>query len=205
MLSTIGRTKSKWLSVQLISRALSASPSGVCLRTPLVINSGLQNGGPPCWADTRFDTQVRGDIQGEICLEFHRGINCEHETAQCHSFRTSEPACPGTVKNGRYKDFSAALQDAAWNFFVGAGDPIRRVWCHSRGGGKGGQKRLRPHCPEAEVRETEGLETPLMIYRAKCFERRYRKLAGQQKYRADNCPSLNLRHLSVIHHLTRPV
>ena len=28
------------------------------------------------------------------------------------------------VKNGRYKDFSAALQDAAWNFFVGPPSPF---------------------------------------------------------------------------------
>jgi hypothetical protein len=29
------------------------------------------------------------------------------------------------VKNGRYKDFSAALQDAAWNFFYGPPSPFQ--------------------------------------------------------------------------------
>ena len=28
------------------------------------------------------------------------------------------------VKSGRYKDFSAALQDAAWNFFYGLPSPF---------------------------------------------------------------------------------
>ena len=28
------------------------------------------------------------------------------------------------VKNGRYKDFSAALQDAAWNYFYGPPRPF---------------------------------------------------------------------------------
>ena len=28
------------------------------------------------------------------------------------------------VELGRYKDFSAALQDAAWNYFIGAGWPF---------------------------------------------------------------------------------
>lgn len=28
------------------------------------------------------------------------------------------------VKNGRYKDFSAAMQDAAWNYFVQSPSPF---------------------------------------------------------------------------------
>ena len=28
------------------------------------------------------------------------------------------------VELGRYKDYSAAIQDAAWNFFIGAGSPF---------------------------------------------------------------------------------
>jgi hypothetical protein len=28
------------------------------------------------------------------------------------------------VKTGRYKDFSAALQDAAWNYFIGPPSPF---------------------------------------------------------------------------------
>jgi len=28
------------------------------------------------------------------------------------------------VRNGRYKDFSAAVQDALWNFFVGPPSPF---------------------------------------------------------------------------------
>lgn len=28
------------------------------------------------------------------------------------------------VKTGRYKDFSAALQDAAWNYFIGPASPF---------------------------------------------------------------------------------
>ena len=39
-----------------------------------------------------------------------------------HNVTLSEPVSEiiqTQVKPGRYKDFSAALQDAAWNFFVG--------------------------------------------------------------------------------------
>ena len=28
------------------------------------------------------------------------------------------------VKSGRYRDFSAAVQDAAWNFFIGPSSPF---------------------------------------------------------------------------------
>ena len=44
-----------------------------------------------------------------------------------HNVTLSEPVSEvvGTqVKLGRYKDFSAALQDAAWNFFVGTPSPF---------------------------------------------------------------------------------
>jgi hypothetical protein len=39
-----------------------------------------------------------------------------------HNITLSEPLSEmvhAQVKSGRYKDFSAALQDAAWNFFYG--------------------------------------------------------------------------------------
>lgn len=39
-----------------------------------------------------------------------------------HNVTLTEPVAElveTQVKNGRYKDFSAALQDAAWHFFVG--------------------------------------------------------------------------------------
>ena len=44
-----------------------------------------------------------------------------------HNITLSEPVSEivtTQVKNGRYKDFSAALQDAAWNFFVGPPSPF---------------------------------------------------------------------------------
>lgn len=43
-----------------------------------------------------------------------------------HNITLSEPvseAIKAQVKTGRYKDFSAAVQDAAWNYFVG-GSPF---------------------------------------------------------------------------------
>jgi len=33
-------------------------------------------------------------------------------------------AIESQVKLGRYKDFSAAMQDAAWNYFIGLGSPF---------------------------------------------------------------------------------
>ncbi len=44
-----------------------------------------------------------------------------------HNVTLSEPVSEVVqtqVKLGRYKDFSAALQDAAWNFFVGTPSPF---------------------------------------------------------------------------------
>ena len=44
-----------------------------------------------------------------------------------HNVTLSEPVSEmvkSQVKNGRYKDFSAALQDAAWNFFYGPPSPF---------------------------------------------------------------------------------
>ena len=44
-----------------------------------------------------------------------------------HSVTLSEPLSEmvrSQVKSGRYKDFSAALQDAAWNFFFGLPSPF---------------------------------------------------------------------------------
>jgi len=43
-----------------------------------------------------------------------------------HNITLSEPVSEtirAQVKSGRYKDFSAALQDAAWNFFLGPPSP----------------------------------------------------------------------------------
>ena len=43
-----------------------------------------------------------------------------------HNITLSEPVSEmvrAQVKTGRYKDFSAALQDAAWNFFFGPPSP----------------------------------------------------------------------------------
>ena len=45
-----------------------------------------------------------------------------------HNVTLSEPLSEivrSQVKNGRYKDFSAALQDAAWQFFVGPPTPYQ--------------------------------------------------------------------------------
>ena len=44
-----------------------------------------------------------------------------------HNVTLSEPVSEmvrAQVKSGRYKDFSAALQDAAWNFFYGPPSPF---------------------------------------------------------------------------------
>lgn len=44
-----------------------------------------------------------------------------------HNVTLSEPVSDVVqtqVKLGRYKDFSAALQDAAWSFFVGTPSPF---------------------------------------------------------------------------------
>ena len=44
-----------------------------------------------------------------------------------HNIALSEPVSEmvkAQVKNGRYKDFSAAMQDAAWNFFLGSPSPF---------------------------------------------------------------------------------
>jgi hypothetical protein len=44
-----------------------------------------------------------------------------------HNITLSEPVSDAIrvqVKNGRYKDFSAAVQDAAWKYFLGAASPF---------------------------------------------------------------------------------
>ena len=44
-----------------------------------------------------------------------------------HNITLSEPVSEmvkAQVKTGRYKDFSAALQDAAWNYFIGPPSPF---------------------------------------------------------------------------------
>jgi len=44
-----------------------------------------------------------------------------------HNVTLSEPVSEtvkAQVKSGRYKDFSAAVQDAIWNFFIGPPSPF---------------------------------------------------------------------------------
>jgi hypothetical protein len=44
-----------------------------------------------------------------------------------HNITLSEPLSEmvqSQIKSGRYKDFSAAVQDAAWNFFIGPPSPF---------------------------------------------------------------------------------
>ena len=44
-----------------------------------------------------------------------------------HNITLSEPVSEMVkvqVKSGRYKDFSAAVQDAAWNYFLGTPSPF---------------------------------------------------------------------------------
>jgi hypothetical protein len=44
-----------------------------------------------------------------------------------HNITLSEPVSEtvkAQVRSGRYKDFSAALQDAAWNYFIGPPSPF---------------------------------------------------------------------------------
>lgn len=48
-------------------------------------------------------------------------------TMRRHNVTLSEPVSEmvqAQVKSGRYKDFSAALQDAAWNYFYGPPSPF---------------------------------------------------------------------------------
>jgi len=45
-----------------------------------------------------------------------------------HSVTLTEPVSEmveAQIKSGRYKDVSAALQDAAWNFFFGSPEPFK--------------------------------------------------------------------------------
>jgi hypothetical protein len=54
---------------------------------------------------------------------------------QRHNVTLSEPVSEmvrAQVKSGRYKDFSAALQDAAWNFFYGPPSPFEEYGVTSR-------------------------------------------------------------------------
>lgn len=44
-----------------------------------------------------------------------------------HNITLSDPVSEvvqAQVKSGRYKDFAAAMQDAAWNFFLGTPSPF---------------------------------------------------------------------------------
>ena len=44
-----------------------------------------------------------------------------------HNITLTEPVSEivkAQVKSGRYKDFSAAVQDAAWNYFLGSPSPF---------------------------------------------------------------------------------
>lgn len=44
-----------------------------------------------------------------------------------HNVTLSEPLSElvkSQVKNGRFKDFSAAMQEAAWNYFIGPPSPF---------------------------------------------------------------------------------
>jgi len=57
-----------------------------------------------------------------FCLLCHK-----LQSMKRHSVTLSEPLSEmvrSQVKSGRYKDFSAALQDAAWNFFYGLPSPF---------------------------------------------------------------------------------
>jgi hypothetical protein len=52
-----------------------------------------------------------------------------------HNVTLSEPVSEmiqAQVKSGRYKDFSAALQDAAWNYFFGPPSPFEEYGVTSR-------------------------------------------------------------------------
>ena len=52
-----------------------------------------------------------------------------------HNITLSEPVSEmiqAQVKSGRYKDFSAALQDAAWNYFFGPPSPFAEYGVTSR-------------------------------------------------------------------------
>jgi hypothetical protein len=59
-------------------------------------------------------------------LEFGRGV-AYSGLMRRHNVTLSEPVSEtieAQVKSGRYKDFSAAVQDAAWNYFFGPPSPF---------------------------------------------------------------------------------
>ena len=56
-----------------------------------------------------------------VCLSWHNlPMRRRHVSLSNVIDRTIE----SQVKLGRYKDFSAAIQDAAWNYFVGPDSPF---------------------------------------------------------------------------------
>lgn len=52
-----------------------------------------------------------------------------------HNITLSEPVSETIqtqVKSGRYKDFSAAVQDAVWNYFIGPPSPFEEYGVSAR-------------------------------------------------------------------------
>jgi hypothetical protein len=63
-----------------------------------------------------------------------------------HNITLSEPLSEmvkAQVKSGRYKDFSAALQDAAWNYFFGPPSPFEEYGVTNREVERAAQRDLR--------------------------------------------------------------
>jgi hypothetical protein len=63
-----------------------------------------------------------------------------------HNVSLSEPLSEivtAQVRTGRYKDFSAALQDAAWNYFVGAPSPFEEYGVSPEEAERSAQRTLR--------------------------------------------------------------
>ena len=62
-----------------------------------------------------LEAEITG--KGDSCARAYRGIICHMRR---HNITLSEPLSnriKAQVKRGRYKDFSAAIQEAAWRYF----------------------------------------------------------------------------------------
>jgi hypothetical protein len=96
-----------------------------------------------------------------------------------HNVTLSEPVSEivqTQVKLGRYKDFSAALQDAAWNFFVGTPSPFEEYGVAPQEVEHAAQRDL-AEVQKAPRGQTHTLGAGAMIYTQPGFNRRYKKLS----------------------------
>jgi hypothetical protein len=78
-----------------------------------------------------------------------------------HNVTLSEPVSEivtNQVRKGRYKDFSAALQDAAWNFFIGPPSPFEEYGVTSEEVERSAQRTLREIALEKKAGKLQPLK-----------------------------------------------